>query len=308
MYIIIHISTIHFIMYKYTDLHPDILPDILPDLSMSLDEHLSPFQNMESQEMIKFHDEQKQILNDFHNYQNKILDKIQNIVYMCYLVAFSEKNDNIQNIYLYKIKIKKAELKFISILQKEQNLALIKIHNAEIQALNLVSQAITEALAIIMINQDYTSKQKLNVSNVWNQAHFMPNVLNAKEQARINVLNAWNQANDNIQNVISKHLTNYINKVKYLNKSIKNLLGYQIKDIDKNLSKDFNLNEIENYDILIQANNNKSLDKIKNAMILFLIKIENMKIQSKCKVNKAREDAMNDIQYKWDQYFASKKI
>ena len=282
--------------------------NILTDLSMSLDEHLYSFQNIESQEMVKFQYEQKQILNDFHNYQNKILDKIQNIVYMCYLDAFSEKDDNIQNIYLYKIKIKKAELKFISIFQKEQNLALIKIHNAEIQALNLVSQAITEALAIIMINQDYTSEQKLNVSNVWNQAQFMPNVLNAKEQARINVLNVWNQANDNIQNVMSKHLTNYINKVKYLNKSIKNLLGYQIKDIDKNLSKDFNLTEIENYDILIQANNNKSLDKIKNAMILFLIKIENMKIQSTCKVNKAREDAMNDIQYKWDQYFASKKI
>jgi hypothetical protein len=289
-------------------MYKDLLPDILPDLSMSLDEHLSPFQNIESQEMIKFHDEQKQILNDFHNYQNMILDKIQNIVYMCYLDAFLEKDDKIQNIYLYKIKIKKAELKFISIFQKEQNLALIKIQNAEIQAFNMVSQAITEAIAIVMINQDYTSEQQLNVFNVWNQSHFMPNVLNAKEQARINVLNAWNQANDNIQNVMSKHLTNYINKVKYLNKTIKNLLGYQIKDIDKNLSKDFNLTEIENYDILIKYNNNKSLDKIKNAMVLFLSKIENIKIQSMFKVNKAREEAMNDIQYKWNQYFASKNI
>jgi hypothetical protein len=130
----------------------------------------------------------------------------------------------------------------------------------------------------------------------------------AKEQARINVLNAWNQANDNIQNAMSKHLTTYINKVKYLNKTIKNLLGYQIKDIDKNLSKDFNLTEIQNYDILIKDNNNKSLDKIKNAMVLFLSKIENIKIQSIFKVNKAREEAMNDIQYKWNQYFASKKI
>jgi len=289
-------------------MYKDLLPDILPDLSMSLDEHLSPFQNIESQEMIKFHDEQKQILNDFHNYQNMILDKIQNIVYMCYLDAFLEKDDKIQNIYLYKIKIKKAELKFISIFQKEQNLALIKIQNAEIQAFNMVSQAITEAIAIVMINQDYTSEQQLNVFNVWNQSHFMPNVLNAKEQARINVLNAWNQANDNIQNVMSKHLTNYINKVKYLNKTIKNLLGYQIKDIDKNLSKDFNLTEIENYDILIKYNNNKSLDKIKNAMVLFLSKIENIKIQSMFKVNKAREEAMNDIQYKWNQYFVSKNI
>lgn len=289
-------------MYKYK------VPDILPELTISLDEHLSTFQNIESQEMIKFHDEQKQILNEFHNYQNNILDKIQNIVYMCYLDAFLEKDDKIQNIYLYKIKIKKAELKFISIFQKEQNLALIKIQNAEIEAFNMVFQAITEALAIVMINQDYTSKQQLNVFNVWNQSHFMPNVLNAKEEARINILNAWNQANDNIQNVMSKHLTTYINKVKYLNKSIKNLLGYQIKVIDKNLSKDFNLTEIENYDILIKDNNNKSLDKIKNAMVLFLSKIENIKIQSMFKVNKAREEAMNDIQYKWNQYFASKKI
>jgi hypothetical protein len=291
-------------MYKYKVL----LPDILPELTISLDEHLFPFQNIESEEMIKFHDEQKQILNDFHNYQNNILDKIQNIVYMCYLDAFLEKNDEIQNIYLYKIKIKKAELKFISIFQKEQNLALIKIQNAEIQAFNMVSEAITEALAIVMINQDYTSEQQLNVYNVWNQTHFMPNVLDAKEQARINVLNAWNQANDNIQNAISKHLTTYINKVKYFNKTIKNLLGYKIKDTDKNLSKDFNLTEIENYDILIKDNNNKSLDKIKNAMVLFLSKIENIKIQSMFKVNKAREEAMNDIQYKWNQYFASKKI
>ena len=159
-----------------------------------------------------------------------------------------------------------------------------------------------------MINQDYTSKQQLNVYNVWNQTQIMPNVLNAKEQARINVINAWNQANDNIQNIMSKHLTTYINKVKYINKTIKNLLGYQIKDIDKNLSKDFNLTEIQNYDILIKDNNNKSLDKIKNAMVLFLSKIENIKIQSIFKVNKAREEAMNDIQYKWNQYFASKKI
>jgi hypothetical protein len=289
-------------MYKYK------VPDILPELTISLDEHLSTFQNIESQEMIKFHDEQKQILNDFHNYQNNILDKIQNIVYMCYLDAFLEKDDKIQNIYLYKIKIKKAELKFISLFQKEQNLALIKIQNAEIEAFNMVFQAITEALAIVMINQDYTSKQQLNVFNVWNQAHFMQNVLNTKEQARINVLNAWNQANDNIQNAMSKHLTTYINKVKYLNKTIKNLLGYQIKDTDKNLSKDFNLTEIQNYDILIKDNNNKSLDKIKNAMVLFLSKIENIKIQSMFKVNKAREEAMNDIQYKWNQYFASKNI
>jgi hypothetical protein len=68
------------------------------------------------------------------------------------------------------------------------------------------------------------------------------------------------------------------------------------------------LTEIENYDILIKYNNNKSLDKIKNAMVLFLSKIENIKIQSMFKVNKAREEAMNDIQYKWNQYFASKNI
>jgi hypothetical protein len=43
-------------------------------------------------------------------------------------------------------------------------------------------------------------------------------------------------------------------------------------------------------------------------MVLFLSKIENIKIQSIFKVNKAREEAINDIQYKWNQYFASKKI
>ena len=82
-------------------MYKDLLPDILPDLSMSLDEHLSPFQNIESQEMIKFHDEQKHILNDFHSYQNMILDKIQNIVYMCYLDAFLEKDDKIQMMVSY---------------------------------------------------------------------------------------------------------------------------------------------------------------------------------------------------------------
>ena len=274
--------------------------NILTDLSMSLDEHLYSFQNIESQEMVKFQYEQKQILNDFHNYQNKILDKIQNIIYKSYLDALLEKNEKIQNIYLYKIKIKKAELKIISNFQKEQKLFFIKIQNTEIKALNLISQAITEAIAIVMINQDYTSEQHLNVYNIWNQAQNMPNVQDAKTKARTNILNAWNQGHYNIKNTMRKHITKYINKVK----NIKNLLRFQIKDLDK----DFNLVEIKNYDIFIEDNNNISLNKIKNAMVIFLIKIENVKNQTMYKVNKAREQAINDIQYKWDEYFASKKI
>ena len=274
--------------------------NILTDLSMSLDEHLYSFQNIESQEMVKFQYEQKQILNDFHNYQNKILDKIQNIIYKSYLDALLEKNEKIQNIYLYKIKIKKAELKIISNFQKEQKLFFIKIQNTEIKALNLISQAITEAIAIVMINQDYTSEQHLNVYNIWNQAQNMPNVHDAKTKARTNILNAWNQGHYNIKNTMRKHITKYINKVK----NIKNLLRFQIKDLDK----DFNLVEIKNYDIFIEDNNNISLNKIKNAMVIFLIKIENVKNQTMYKVNKAREQAINDIQYKWDEYFASKKI
>lgn len=292
MYILLYISTIHFRMNKHTN--------ILTDLSMSLDEHLYSFQNIESQEMVKFQYEQKQILNDFHNYQNKILDKIQNIIYKSYLDALLEKNEKIQNIYLYKIKIKKAELKIISNFQKEQNLFFIKIQNIEIEAFNLISQAITEAIAIVMINQDYTSEQHLNVYNIWNQAQNMPNVHDAKTKARTNILNAWNQGHYNIKNTMRKHITKYINKVK----NIKNLLRFQIKDLDK----DFNLVEIKNYDIFIEDNNNISLNKIKNAMDIFLIKIENVKNQTMYKVNKAREQAINDIQYKWDEYFASKKI
>lgn len=292
MYILLYISTIHFRMNKHTN--------ILTDLSMSLDEHLYSFQNIESQEMVKFQYEQKQILNDFHNYQNKILDKIQNIIYKSYLDALLEKNEKIQNIYLYKIKIKKAELKIISNFQKEQKLFFIKIQNTEIKALNLISQAITEAIAIVMINQDYTSEQHLNVYNIWNQAQNMPNVQDAKTKARTNILNAWNQGHYNIKNTMRKHITKYINKVK----NIKNLLRFQIKDLDK----DFNLVEIKNYDIFIEDNNNISLNKIKNAMVIFLIKIENVKNQTMYKVNKAREQAINDIQYKWDEYFASKKI
>lgn len=292
MYILLYISTIHFRMNKHTN--------ILTDLSMSLDEHLYSFQNIESQEMVKFQYEQKQILNDFHNYQNKILDKIQNIIYKSYLDALLEKNEKIQNIYLYKIKIKKAELKIISNFQKEQNLFFIKIQNIEIEAFNLISQAITEAIAIVMINQDYTSEQHLNVYNIWNQAQNMPNVQDAKTKARTNILNAWNQGHYNIKNTMRKHITKYINKVK----NIKNLLRFQIKDLDK----DFNLVEIKNYDIFIEDNNNISLNKIKNAMDIFLIKIENVKNQTMYKVNKAREQAINDIQYKWDEYFASKKI
>ena len=274
--------------------------NILTDLSMSLDEHLYSFQNIESQEMVKFQYEQKQILNDFHNYQNKILDKIQNIIYKSYLDALLEKNEKIQNIYLYKIKIKKAELKIISNFQKEQKLFFIKIQNTEIKAFNLISQAITEAIAIVMINQDYTSEQHLNVYNIWNQAQNMPNVQDAKTKARTNILNAWNQGHYNIKNTMRKHITKYINKIK----NIKNLLCFQIKDLDK----DFNLVEIKNYDIFIEDNNNISLNKIKNAMDIFLIKIENVKNQTMYKVNKAREQAINDIQYKWDEYFASKKI
>ena len=288
----LYISTIHFRMNKHTN--------ILTDLSMSLDEHLYSFQNIESQEMVKFQYEQKQILNDFHNYQNKILDKIQNIIYKSYLDALLEKNEKIQNIYLYKIKIKKAELKIISNFQKEQKLFFIKIQNTEIKALNLISQAITEAIAIVMINQDYTSEQHLNIYNIWNQAQNMPNVHDAKTKARTNILNAWNQGHYNIKNTMRKHITKYINKVK----NIKNLLRFQIKDLDK----DFNLVEIKNYDIFIEDNNNISLNKIKNAMVIFLIKIENVKNQTMYKVNKAREQAINDIQYKWDEYFASKKI
>jgi vacuolar-type H+-ATPase subunit H len=134
----------------------------------------------------------------------------------------------------------------------------------------------------------------------------MPNVLEAKNQARTNVINIVEQAQKNIQDAIEKLLPNYINKVIIINKTIKNLLQFQIKN--KNSCKGFNLVEIQNYETLINDNNNIALDKIKIAMSIFLIEIENAKKQSTYNVNKAREQTMNDIQYKWDQYINSKKL
>ena len=81
-------------------------------------------------------------------------------------------------------------------------------------------------------------------------------------------------------------------------------------NVNNKLSENFETesNDSDSSDIFIEDNNNISLNKIKNAMVIFLIKIENVKNQTMYKVNKAREQAINDIQYKWDEYFASKKI
>ena len=252
--------------------------------------------------IFEFQSKQKEFLNKFHNQQNAFLKEMLNIMYMYYLDAVLDKDDKTQQIYLLKVKLKKAEAKIIYEFQKEQKLALIKIQNAEYQAQNMISQAITTALYIVIANQD----GNFNIRNIWNQAQVMPNVLEAKNQARTSVINIVEQAQKNIQDAIEKLLPNYINKVIIINKTIKNLLQFQIKN--KNSCKGFNLVEIQNYETLINDNNNIALDKIKIAMSIFLIEIENAKKQSTYNVNKAREQTMNDIQYKWDQYINSKKL
>ena len=262
------------------------------DIVMFLIEHFSQFQKEEYQTIIELHYKQKQLLKIFQNYQNNILNKIQTNIYQYYLDALLEKDDNTPEICLYKIKIKKRESKIIYNFQKKQRLALIKIQNAEIQALNMISMAIIDAINIVMFNQYYTNEHPLNVFDIWNQANIMHNVLDAKKQARINVLNVWNKAHYNIQNVMSKYLVNYINK------TVKNLC----KD------KNFNLVEIQNFETFIEVSNNISLTIIRNAMSIFLIELKNAKKQTIDKVNKAREQAMNDIQYKWEHYFVSNEL
>jgi hypothetical protein len=262
------------------------------DIVMFLMEHLSQFQKEEYQAIIELHYKQNQLLKIFQNYQNNILNKIQTNIYQYYLDALLEKDDNTQEICLYKIKIKKRESKIIYNIQKNQKLALIKIQNAEIQAHNMISMAIIDAINLVIYNQYYTDEKPINVSDIWNQAHIMNNVIEAKNQARINVLNVCDKVQNNIQNIMSKHILNYINKT--------------VKNLGKN--KNFNLNEIQNFDTFIKDNNNISLNIIINAMSIFLIELKNAKKQTIDKVNKAREQAMNDIQYKWDQYFVSKEL
>lgn len=250
--------------------------------------------------ILEFQSKQKEFLNKFHNQQNKFINEILNIMYMYYLDAVLDKDDKTQQIYLLKVKLKKAETKIIYEFQKEQKLALIKIQNAECHAHNMISQAINTALYIVISNQDGA----FNIQNIWNQAQLMPNVIDAKNQARTNVINTWEQAQKNIHDAISKHLPNYINKVNKIKKSIKNLLRFQ----NKNIGKSFNLIEIQNYETLINDNNNIALDKIKIAMSIFLIEIENAKKHSTYNINTAIEQTMKDIQYKWEQYCVSNKL
>lgn len=250
--------------------------------------------------ILEFQSKQKEFLNKFHNQQNKFINEILNIMYMYYLDAVLDKDDKTQQIYLLKVKLKKAETKIIYEFQKEQKLALIKIQNAECHAHNMISQAINMALYIVISNQ----VGAFNIQNIWNQAQLMPNVIDAKNQARTNVINTWEQAQKNIHDAISKHLPNYINKVNKIKKSIKNLLRFQ----NKNIGKSFNLIEIQNYETLINDNNNIALDKIKIAMSIFLIEIENAKKHSTYNINTAIEQTMKDIQYKWEQYCVSNKL
>lgn len=267
---------------------------------MSFVEEISKFRLFEYNAILEFQTKQTEILDEFHTYQNNILDNSQNIMYMYYLDAVLDKDDKTQQIYLLKVKLKKAETQIISEFQKEQKLALIKIQNAEIQAYNTIYQAII--MALNMINHD----DKFNIFNIWNQALNMPNVCAAKNQAKTNVSNTWDQVQKNIYDAIAKHLPNYINKVNKINKSIKNLLRFQIKN--KNISNGFNLVEIQNYEILINDNNNIALRKIKNAMDIFLIKNQNAKNQSTYNINTAIEQTMKDIQYKWEQYGVFKEL
>ena len=43
-------------------------------------------------------------------------------------------------------------------------------------------------------------------------------------------------------------------------------------------------------------------------MSIFLIELKNVKKQTIDEVNKTREQAMNDIQYKWEHYFVSNEL
>jgi hypothetical protein len=234
--------------------------------------------------LLEFQSKQKDFLNKFHNHQNAFINEILNIMYMYYLDAVLDKDDKTQQIYLLKVKLKKAETKIIYEFQKEQKLALIKIQNAEYQAHNMISQAINTALYIVIANQD----GNFNIQNIWVQVQLMPNVLDAKNQARTSVISIVEQAQKNIKDAIEKLVPNYINKVIIINKTIKNLLRFQIK----NSYKGFNLVEIQNYETLINDNNNIALEKIKIAMSIFLIEIENAKKHSTYNVNKAIEQTI----------------
>lgn len=89
--------------------------------------------------------------------------------------------------------------------------------------------AIIDAINLVMLNQYFTDEKPLNVFDIWNQFQIMNNVIEAKNQARINVLNVWNKVQNNIHNIMSKHILNYINKT--------------VKNLGKN--KNVNLNEIQ---------------------------------------------------------------
>jgi len=287
--------------------------DIVMNLACLFDKVSIRIQNDKIDAMNKFHKTQSQVLVNFQNTQTQVLADIQSIICMSYFQSIlsqdTKTNELIQNLYLVLAKINYAEIQTMINFQKIQGTSLIKIQNAQIDAINLVSCARNKAIAISLINQDHTCNE-FNLRYIWDQANTMYKVEDVKIQALENVWNNWvyteTENETNIDNTLNEDLTDQIIS------TIKNLFQTLSITLDK-FSQDKTIEnhilvEIKKVVTLSQITKNLTLNKIIYARELALYEIKNAKILAIAEIQYAYDKAIDEEQYNFDQLQPRKRF
>jgi len=274
---------------------------ILLNLSSLLDKVCIQTHNDKARAMGEFHRTQTAAIVKYHDTQKQALADTQNIICMAYIQALwnqdqtheAKTHDLIQNMYLIINEINNIEIRTIINLQKNQIQSLIEIQNAQTNAMNLVSCAYTEALAISLINLVNTCNQ-FDVYNVLIQAN--SEVQDAKKQALDDVCETWFQIESNIYDTLNDQEVD-----KLIDNLYKTIIENIIKVFEDEVVNNFIIIELRKAGSLIYNIKIMTKKKIQDARDLVLYEIQKAKILAMTEIQNAGHQAIDEIHYDWDQ-------
>ena len=247
----------------------------------------------------KFNNTQTDAIVNFHNSQIQALADTQNIICMAYIQALWNQDDRthdlIQNIYLIINKINNIEILTIINFQKNQMQSLIEIQNAQTNAMNLVSHAYTEALAISLINQVNTCNQ-FDIHDVMIQANTMYKVQDAKKQALDNICDIWRQIESNINDTLDVSLVDQL-----IDNLFKTIIENIIKFFKDDVVDNFIMTELQKAESLIYTIKIMTRKKFQNARDLVLSEIQKAKIIAMTEIQNAGNQVIDEVNYDWEQ-------
>lgn len=273
--------------------------DIILKLSSLLDKVCIETRYDKATAMNKFNNTQTEAIVNFHNSQIQALADTQNIICMAYIQALWNQDDRthdlIQNMYLIINKINNIEIHTIINFQKNQMQSLIEIQNAQTNAMNLVSHAYTEALAISLINQVNTCNQ-FDIHDVMIQANTMYKVQDAKKQALDNICDIWRQIESNINDTLDDSVVDQL-----IDNLFKTIIEHIIKFFEEEVVDNCTMIELRKAGSLIYTIKIMTRKKFQNARDLVLYEIQKAKIIAMAEIQNAGNQAIDEVNYDWDQ-------